>query len=140
MQHLKYQQSVFSFISLETTVFCIQENCKTKTVERINREIIQINQSQATIDIAAKLTRLPEKFSIQSAMPLAIVLFSVFPSCSQNSSDWWHLRKCQLLPFLLLWHVYWILTRRSLNYVAPLGNVEAPRVLLTVIYRGFCQY
>lgn len=90
--------SIF-FYPLEPIVLCIQENCMTKNVERINRKKIQINQSQPTIDIAAKLTRLPENFSIQSAVPLAIILFSVFSSCSQYSSDWWHLRKMPTSSF-----------------------------------------
>lgn len=130
--------SIFSD-PLGPIVLCSQGKCVTRKKFKglIGRKKVQINQSQPTIDITAKLTSLPEKFSIHSAVSLAIVLFSVFPSCTAMTGGIWG--KCQLLSFLLLWHVYWILTRRSLNYVAPLRNVEAPRAPLTMIYRGSCQ-
>lgn len=59
----------------------------------------QINQSQPKIDITAKETSLPEKFSLRNAVPLAIVLFLVLLSCSQCRSDWWHLKKMPTSPF-----------------------------------------
>lgn len=86
--------SVFSD-PLEPIVLCSQGKYMTRKKFKglIGWGEVQINQSQHTSDIAAKLTSLPEKFFVHSAVPLVIVLFSAFPSCSQYSHDWWHLRK-----------------------------------------------
>lgn len=145
--HISHINSVY-FLSSPRTHYLLYSGklCDHTKVEKINRNKIEISQLQPTSNITTKLISLLEIFYIENAVLLSIVFvlcISIFFLSTALTGGTWV--KWQLCYFFLVWHIYFILTLYSIqmlterNYVAPLRNDEIVRMLLTIIYRGYCM-